>query len=310
MFPFQIWLTKLTAALTSQIPGISLGVNVFLSIILRSYRFIFSPDGSLAGVETDHTETTTAVATIIIKPGKQISPQKVNKIICQADHVRFSCNWTDTDSLYQYLNINIDLFQPTSVTFTTWVVGWLKAFSPSDLRSHDCARDHWAPHLNLCFKQRLVYTAPHHVIYFSVTSARSCDTRLATTSYNSILEKLFLSRGSTEGEGGEVLVTRGKISFLGSTAPRLPPPSLAYSVPQTSWPKQREVSRVDLAVFIPARHPWLPLPPAVRFVFSQKIILFLIYDLRTDNWMIHWVNADIFSCCLFASSLIREVCLS
>ena len=89
VFSFQIWLTKLTAALTSQIPGISLGVNVFLSIILRSYRFIFSPDGTLAGVETDHTETTTAVATIIIKPGNQISPQKVNKIICQVDHVRF-----------------------------------------------------------------------------------------------------------------------------------------------------------------------------------------------------------------------------
>ena len=109
-----------------------------------------------------------------------------------------------------------------------------------------------------------------------------------------ILEKLFLSRGSPESGGGEVLVIRGEISFFGSTAPRLSPPSLAYSDPQTSWPEQREVSRVDLAVFLPARHPWLPLPPAVRFVFFQEIILFLIHDLRTDNWMIHWVNADIF----------------
>ena len=66
-----------------------MGVNVFLSIILRSYRFIFSPDGTLAGVETDHTETTTAVATIIIKPGNKISPQTVNKVICQVDHVKF-----------------------------------------------------------------------------------------------------------------------------------------------------------------------------------------------------------------------------
>ena len=143
-----------------------------------------------------------------------------------------------------------------------------------------------------------MYTAPHHVIYFSVTSARSCDTRLATTSYNSILEKLFLSRGSTEGEGGEVLVTRGKISILGSTAPPSPHHLLPTLSPwQADQSRERCPGWTSLCLYQQDTPGFLSHRQYMS-IFFQKIILFLIYDLRTDNWMIHWVNADIFSCCL------------